>query len=163
MRLITDEEAEYWEALARQYGYVDKEGNIIPSRIALERVEKVWQLHVRIITPVTSAPHTEDLGKKTPPILFDRTPDGRIFLPGRWCQYIFEHLSDETILPPELRGQGKFLARHARFRDVLLPPGIETVAFDVMDEQRNWVRYEALPPLTQIVFEFEVPPDNHEV
>lgn len=162
MRLVTDKEAEQWDALARQHGYVDKEGNIIPSRIALEKVERVWHLCVRTITPVTAATHTEDLGPKAPPILFDRTPEGRMFLPGRWCQYIFEHLSEETVLPAELRGRTKFLARHARFRDVSLAPGIETVAFDVVDERGTWVRYEALPPLTPIVFEFELPPDDHE-
>lgn len=156
MRRVTDEEAERWEALAREHGFVNERGDLIPGRIRIDKVAS-GQLHITLLTPAPAEPRTEDLQAKPPPILFDRTPSGDIVLPGRWCQYVLEFLQADLTLAPEIRARAAFLSRHGQFPNVILPPNVETVMFLMPDSTGKEIAYEALPPLTQIILEWTVP------
>ncbi len=90
MRQITREEAESWLEVAREYGFVAEDGTFALGRFVTEEIDDDRNLLVRFITPLPAGQYTEaDIRPKTPPILFDRTGDGRIILPARWWQLKF--------------------------------------------------------------------------
>lgn len=161
MRRVTDEEAERWEALAREHGFVNERGDLIPGRFRIEKVMP-GQLHITLLTPAPAERHTEDLQRKAPPILFDRMPSGEIVLPGRWSQYVLESLHTDPTLPPEIRAGAAVLSRRGQFPNVILPPDVETVMFLIPDSTGKEIPYEALPPLTQIILEWTVTVEQGE-
>ena len=166
MRPVTPEEGEAWRALARQYGFVNEQGDfalgrLIFAKFGLERVGAA-RIYVRFITPVPAGLYTEDLQRKSPPILFDRTAEGEVILPGRWWQLNFERLSEDRDAPADVRRRAALLARHARFSDALLPADMETIAILAPDEKGELVPHEAAPPGTQAVILVEGLPARQE-
>lgn len=155
MRLVTPEEAEAWRALARQYGFVNDQGDFALGRFVFEKfgLERVGaaRIYVRFITPVPAGLYTEELQRKTPPILFDRTAEGEVIIPGRWWQRNFERLSEDPEAPPDVRQRAAVLARQARFSDAVLPADMETIAILAPNEQGELVPHEAVPPGTEAV------------
>ncbi|MBI2073132.1 MAG: hypothetical protein HYT81_08895 [Gemmatimonadetes bacterium] len=166
MRPVTNEEAEEWTALARRYGFVNEQGDFALGRFVfgkfgLERVGAA-RLYVRFITPVPAGLYTEDLQRKTPPILFDRTAEGQVILPGRWWQGNFERLSEDPQAPADVRQHAARLARHARFSDALLPASVETIAILAPDERGELAPHEAVPPGTEAVILVAGAPEQQE-
>lgn len=166
MRPVTKEEAEAWTALARQYGFVNEQGDLALGRLVFEKfgLERVGaaRIYVRFITPVPAGLYTEDLQRKTPPIRFDRTAEGEIIIPGRWWHLNFERLGEDASAPPDVRQQAARMARHARFSDALLPASLETIAIVVPDEKGEMVPHEAVPPGTRAVILVEGSPERQE-
>jgi hypothetical protein len=146
MREVTQAEAASWTALAEEHGFTDESGDLEPGRFAVESFEGDT-LTLRTITPIVAGLYTEDLRRKTPPIMFDRTAGGEIVLPGRWWAHMLERLSDGLEDAGDLRAAAgaRQLAREASFLDVALPADTDTIAFlaPVDDEL---VVHEALPP-----------------
>lgn len=155
LRRVTEEEAERSEALAREYGFVNERGDLIPGRIRIERVTP-GEIHITLLTPAPAEARIGDLQAKPPPILFDRLPSGEIVLPGRWTKYVLEFLHRDPTVSPEIRAA---LPQPAQvlFPNVILPPDVETVMFLIPDSTGKEIPYEALPPLTQIILEWTVP------
>lgn len=147
MRKVTKREADEWMALARQHGFVNEEGQVALGRFQTEPAAG-GRIKITFLTPVIAGPDTEDLRPKTPPILFDRTPDGHIILPGRWWQYMFEQLAEDESVPGDIRRTAALAARHVFAEDALLPPDTDTIAMAVPDATGAMVTYEALPPGT---------------
>jgi hypothetical protein len=149
MRQVTHEEAERWTAKAREYGFVNAEGNIALGRFVLER-DETGQLYVEFVTPCPAGFYDEELRPKTPPILFDRTPTGGIILPGRWWQLTFERLSEDEAVPAEVRKGTALMSRGVEFGDAILPPDTDTISFLAPDWEGELVQHEALPPGTRV-------------
>ena len=149
MRQVTREEAEAWTEMARQYGFVNADGQIALGRYVVE-IAETGQLSVEFVTPCPAGLHDEDLHPKIPPILFDRTPAGEIILPGRWWQLTFQRLSEDESAPAEVRKNAALLARGADFGNALLPPDTDTISFLAPNWEGNLVRHEALPPGTRV-------------
>ncbi|MBI2080121.1 MAG: hypothetical protein HYT86_00070 [candidate division NC10 bacterium] len=166
MRVVTPEEAEEWRALARQYGFVNEQGDFALGRFVFEKfgLERVGagRVYVRFITPVPAGLYTEDLQRKGPPILFDRTAEGQIIIPGRWWQSSFERFGEDPAVPADVRRQAARIAHHGRFSDAVLPADVETIAILVPDEKGEPVPHEALPPGTRAVILVEGVPDQPE-
>lgn len=155
MRSVTKEEAEEWTALARQSGFVNEQGDFALGRFVFEKFgrERVGagRVYVRFITPVPAGLYTEDLQRKVPPILFDRTPEGEVILPGRWWQLNFERLGEDAQTPADVRHRAALMARRARFSDAVLAADIETIAILAPDEKGKLVPHEAVPPATRAI------------
>lgn len=166
LRPVTKEEAEEWRALARQYGFVNEQGDFALGRFVFEKfgLERVGaaRIYVRFITPVPAGLYTEDLQRKSPPILFDRTAEGQVILPGRWWQRNFERLSEDAQAPADVRQRAALLARRARFSDAILPADVETIAILASDDKGELVPHEAVPPETKTVILVEGVPDQQE-
>ncbi len=88
--------------------------------------------------------------EKSPPIMFDRKPTGEIILPGRWWQAMFERLSENEEVPPDIRRTAAVAARSVRVSDGLLPADTDTIEIKAPDSQGNPVVHEALPPETVV-------------
>lgn len=149
MRRVTREEAESWTSLARQYGFINADGDIALGRFVLEHDE--GQTWVRFITPVVASLHTErDARPKTPPILFERTEAGEIILPGRWWQRMFESLAGDETVPADVRRTAVGAARTVFVSDCLVPAAVETITFLAPTDTGELVVHEALPPGTRV-------------
>ncbi len=147
MRKITLQEAHEWMALAREHGYVNDDGDVALGRFQVEETPG-GQLRLTFLTPVIAGMYSEELQPKTPPILFDRTPDGRIIIPGRWWQAMFEALAEIESVQEDERRLSAVAARHIVVGDALLPPETDTIEMRVPDEDGAYVNHEALPPGT---------------
>lgn len=150
MRRVTREEAERWTALARQYGFTNEQGDFQLGRYIIEA--DAGGMFVRFITPVPAGMYTEDLKKKTPPIMFTRTARGEIILPGQSWQTMFETVSRDPDAPAEVRRSAAEAAASVTVGDVLLPPDFETISIVAPDADGNLVVHEAIPPETRIPF-----------
>ncbi len=148
MRQVTQEEADEWMSLARQYGFATEEGSFALGRFIVEETSGA-EICLQFITPVPAGLYTEQLQPKTPPIQFDRTPAGEIILPGRWWQHMFECLSEDVEVPEDVRRKAKAMARHSFTGDALLPPTTETILISAPDDKGEMVPTEALPPRTR--------------
>jgi hypothetical protein len=73
MRAATQEEAERWTALAEAHGFTNETGDVALGRFIVESVDESG-LTLRFITPLVAGLYTEELEKKTPPVMFG--PDG---------------------------------------------------------------------------------------
>jgi hypothetical protein len=164
MRPVTERETADWTALARQYGFVDERGDFalgrfVFGRFSLERVGAA-RMYMRFITPVPAGLYTEELERKTPPILFDRTAEGEVIIPGRWWQRNFERLGEDPQTPGDIRKRAALLARYARFSDAVLPASLETIAILAPDDKGELVPHEAVPPGTEAVILVEGIPEQ---
>lgn len=149
MRRVTREEAEAWTSLARQYGFVNADGDIALGRYVLE--QEAGQTWVHFITPVVAGLYTErDARPQTPPILFERTDAGEIILPGRWWQRMFESLGGDENVPEDVRRGAAVAARTVLVSDYLVPAVVETISFLAPNDAGEMVVHEALPPGTRI-------------
>jgi len=155
MRRITQQEAEQWVELARQHGFYDDQKGFRLGRYVVEGSEggTIW---IRFVTPVPAGRFTEGLDKKTPPIMFDRTADGQIILPGRRWQLTFEKLSADASAPDEVRAGASTMARLAQFADALLPADTDTVGLNTYDDDGTPLSTEALPPETRAVLHYSI-------
>jgi len=147
MRRITQEEADEWMSLAREYGFVSEEGFALGRFIVEEMAGE--EVYLQFITPLAAGPYTEQLESKTPPIQFDRTPAGEIIIPGRWWAHMFELQSEAAHVPEDLRRKSANLSRRIHVSDVLLPPTTDTIQISIPDEEGKMVPTEALPPGTR--------------
>src|SRR2546427_633461 len=102
MREITEAECEEWAALAREHGFADEEGRFELGRFVTE-VMGEGLLRLVFITPLAAGAEDENLKAKTPPVMFDRTQDGRIILPGRWWQHMLERLAESDNASDDFR------------------------------------------------------------
>jgi hypothetical protein len=145
MRRVTAEEAAYWQELAEEHGFTDEDGNIALGRFRVERVDRNT-IALRFITPIVAGLYTDGLEEKQPPIMFDRTANGEIIIPGRWWQHMFEKLS-ETDDDEDIR-RTAFSAAHGavRFHDSHIPSDVETIRFLAPNASGQLVLHEALPP-----------------
>ncbi len=146
MRLPSKEEVESWTALARDYGFLNEEGEIGLGRFVTEPGEEGY-INVRFITPVPAGLYTEDTIKpKTPPVMFGRTPAGEIILPGRWWASCFKALSEDPDVPDDVRQSALSVSRFCRIADALLPPETDTIEILCPDDKGQMVPHEALIP-----------------
>jgi hypothetical protein len=145
MRKITREEGERWQALAREHGFVNASGDFLLGRFVTE-TDAHGSLVIRVITPIPASLYTEDLERKTPPIMFDRTPSGEILLPGRLWQSMFECLSEDPAAPSEVRAAATRLAHSIDASDAHLPAATDTISILAPDADGKPVSTEALPP-----------------
>ncbi len=145
MRKVTPQEVKEWVELAEAHGHTDAHGNVAPGRFTVSQ-ERPGEYVLTLVTPLPAPPRTPDLRRKTPPIMFDRTPDGDIVLPlGRWLDFMFEEASRDQ--PPEGRMLARALSRAAfTAGDAILPAETDTIEFVLPDEDGNPVVVEALPP-----------------
>jgi hypothetical protein len=116
MRKITNG-SEGWMALAQERGR-QRQGEVALGRFHVEETPN-GQLRLTFLTPVVAGTYSEELQRKTPPILFDRTPEGQIIVPGRWWQAMFErgrieHPEERFSAPP--RGTRRRLIAAERTR-----------------------------------------------
>jgi len=146
MRKITQQEAEQWIALAEAHGFTDSEGRFALGRFVVEGRDDEGHVLLRVITPIPAGLYTEALRKKTPPILFDRTPAGEIILPGRWWQHMFEGLSAHEEVPEATRQAAAAAAATIAVPDVYLPADTDTIEITAPDADGEPVTHEALPP-----------------
>jgi hypothetical protein len=145
MRPVTAEEAARWQQLAEEYGCTDEDGNIAMGRFRVKRVDGNT-IALQFITPIVAGLHTDELEEKQPPIMFDRTANGEIIIPGRWWQHMFEKLS-ETDYDEDIRRTAFSVAHGAvRFHDSHVPSDVETIAFLAPNANGQLVLHEALPP-----------------
>jgi hypothetical protein len=148
MRQISPRECEQWIDLARRYGFTSDDGSINFGEFVYEEGEPpVW----RFITPIRATDYTPNLQRKTPPILFDRTPTGEILLPGRLVQHVFARfaakLEDAAAnTSDDMRGMAWQAARTLPPGDVLFPADTETFLLGAQDHEGNVIAYEVLPP-----------------
>lgn len=149
MRRVSPDETAAWLELARAHGFVDAEGHVQLGRHVVEDLGDVWAL--RLVTPLPAEPVTDDLQPKAPPIRFDRTPLGQVIIPGRWWATLFERVSADPTVTPEVRQEALRLAREGRFADTLLPPDTDTVVLPLPDREGRPVPWEALLPGTRLV------------
>jgi hypothetical protein len=151
MRAITQEDAERWTSLANEHGYVTDDGNILIGRYTIEEGLRSDSMSIRVIIPIIAGPYTDLLERKTPPIMFDRTDDGRIVLPGRWWQRLFEKVSEDESVDDDLAAYAAAASRQLVFEDVYLPADFETISFlaALVDSDGDEpVQHEAIPPDT---------------
>jgi hypothetical protein len=146
MRSVTRDEANEWMALAQEHGYVNKQGQLELGRFEFEPEVQA----IRIVTPFIAPLFKEDLTRKTPPIQFDRTPDGQLIIPGRLWQDVMSRLSEVEDLTEELRAAAAQAARHMHVEDAYLPAETYTIAMRAPDDQDEVVTFEALKPGTYI-------------
>jgi hypothetical protein len=147
LRKITRAEYKRWIVLAREHGFVNHEGRVALGRFVLESSDD-GRLKLRFLTPVPAGLYSEDLKKKTAPIMFDRTENGKIILPGRWWQLMFEKLSEESSAPPEIRRIAAVAARVVAVSNTFLPANTDTIEISAPDEDGNMLLHEALAPDT---------------
>ena len=147
MRKITQKGADRWIAMARERGLVNEDGELALGRFQVEAAPN-GQLRLTFLTPLVAGTYSEALQRKTPPILFDRTPEGQIIIPGRWWQSMFETLAALDAVPEGERQLSAVAARHVVVEDALLPPETDTIEMRVPDEDGAYVTHEAVPPGT---------------
>ena len=147
MRKISQSEADEWMGLARERGFVNDRGELALGRFQVEAAAG-GQLRLTFLTPLVAGTYSADLQRKTPPFLFDRTPDGRIIIPGRWWQSMFETLAALDAVPEGERQLSAVAARHVVVKDALLPFETDTIEMRVPDEDGAYVTHEAVPPGT---------------
>ena len=147
MRQVTQEEADEWMSLAREYGFTTEDGFALGRFIVEEMAGQ--EIYLQFITPLAAGLHTEQLESKTPPIQFDRTPAGEIIIPGRWWAHMFELVSEAANVPEDLRRKSAILSRRTHVSDVLLPQTTETILISTPDDEGKMVPTEALPPRTR--------------
>ena len=147
MRKITRQEADAWMALARARGFVRDDGEVALGRFQVEEARN-GQLRLTFLTPLVAGTYSAALQRKTPPIRFDRTPEGQIIIPGRWWQSMFETLAGLESVPEDERRLSAVVARHVVVENALLPPETDTIEMRVPDEDGAYVTHEALPPGT---------------
>ena len=149
MRKITQQEADEWLVLARECGFVSDDGEVALGRFQVQEARN-GHLRLTFLTPVVAGTYSAELQRKSPPILFDRTPEGQIIIPGRWWQSMFENLAATKSGPADERRLSAIVARHVFVEDALLPPETDTIEMRVPDEHGAYVTHEALPPGTAL-------------
>src|SRR5262245_48988812 len=158
MRKITRQEAEQWTDLARRRGFINDKGSIALGRFTIEPGSRPMQ--VRLLTPMVAGEYTDDLQRKQPPVLFDRTATGEIVLPGRWWKHMFEKMADAEDRPADIRHPAVKAARFVLVDDLDLPADTDTIEMEAPDEDGRVVTFEALPPGT--VFTLRITPVTGE-
>jgi hypothetical protein len=149
LRNVTQAEAKQWIELARKHGHVHEEGGIALGRFIVETDSAPGTVRLRFATPLAAGHFSgATLEKKTPPIMFDRSPAGEIIIPGRWWQSMFERFSEleGEDVPSDAKATAARAARAVRVDDILMPAETDTIAFRAPDEDGNEVVHEARPP-----------------
>ena len=119
MRKMTQKEAEEWTELVRKEGF---------GRLKLESQDD-RKLTLKLITPLIAEPYSnQNLKRKHSPIMFDRTQNGEIIIPGRWWVDMTERLSEDAILESD-RESLLQLSRMMDCQDTLLTPDTDTIEF----------------------------------
>jgi hypothetical protein len=146
MRSITAEEAKRWMQLAEEQGHV-RDGHFELGRFRTEfdREHDPPLIHLRIVTPIVAPERDEELQPKTPPIMFDRTEDGRLIIPGRWIANVFEGAAMMPETSAAERAVGLQFAR-AMIPDMYMPADFDTIEVEAPNEEGEFVVFEALPP-----------------
>jgi hypothetical protein len=157
VRKLTPQEREHWSALFAEHG----RGTFVvhkPERVVFEQIggsdASAIEVVIRLVTPLGADDYEEKietLAPKLSPILFDRTADGSIVIPERWCQRWFEILYGSN---PWLMANA---VRRGHFCDCVLPTSTDTV--EVIREDANGapVSWEALPPGTLLTVRVRLP------
>ncbi len=154
LRNVTREEAERWIELARQHGAVNEKGEIGVGRFKVTGEGDGW-IELKFFTPLVAEDYTEDLKRKTPPIMFNRNERGEILIPGRWWADWFEHAAVVPDAPLQTRTAARHLSRHAVIEDVALPADTDTISFEMPDENGHFVIHEALPPGGHVIIRLQ--------
>jgi hypothetical protein len=140
-----------WIRLARQYGGMDEHGNLLADgRVLIEAVDEAERrITARLITPLRAGIYTDDLQRKPPPFLFDRTRDGRVMLPGRWFVTVLEGIRDDPTRPAAERALAARARTAGQFLDVMIPAFLVTRTTVTWSATGEEVECELLsPPLT---------------
>ncbi len=149
MRLPTRQETEEWCALARDHGFLNDEGQFDLGKFLVVEGEGESSIGIKFITPVAAGSYTEDmLQRKSPPVLFERTAEGDIILPGRWWVSMLEALSDNDDLSAEDRERALIASRHVEVANTFLPVSTDTIDILAPDPDGTLVSHEALKPGT---------------
>ena len=153
MRKVTQKEAEEWTTLAAEHGFVNDEGGIALGRFTIDEEESVdKRIVIRIVTPIIAPLYTHQGNKlKSPPILFDRTTDGQIIIPGRWWADMFDRMSGDSKISEPIAEKAFLVSRKSEVPDMFLPPSTDTISFRAPDENGQVITFEALPPGGKIV------------
>jgi hypothetical protein len=151
MRKATQEETNNWMSLAKEHGFIDESGGISIGRFVIESfINK--RIVLKLITPLIAPLYTHHGNNlKSPPILFDRTPDGLIIIPGRWWAGMFDSLSEHPVVAGSVRDKAIPASRVIKIPDALLPPDTDTISFLAPDDNGKPIPFEALPPGGKIV------------
>src|SRR5262249_43445386 len=88
---------------------------------------------------------------KASPILFDRAPDGRVLIPGRWCRRWIERFCESH------RWLMENVVRRGEFDDCMLPATTDTVALELEDAYGTPLTWEFLPPGTLLTVRVRLP------
>ena len=137
-----------------QHGFVDEEGKFKLGRYTSEDMEE-GVMAIRLITSLPAGLFTENLEPKSPPIRFDRTPEGQIIIPGRWWAHTLEKLSMADEFPLDVRQGAARASREVDFGDTLLPADTDTIEILAPDSDGNLVPHEAIKPDTCFEMSFQ--------
>lgn len=154
---ITDDAEAMGEAcmeLLREQGLITSDGYVAAGQCLLLPHPGCGLFSLLAVTPVPADQYTHDLRRKPSPIRFDRTAKDEIVLPGRWLLARFEEITDSPVASKPLRALALNMSRRAvEFRDLVLPPVVETVAIEVTEKDGTVTTVEALPPGFVVSFE----------
>ena len=147
MRKVTRQEADEWLALAKHHGFTNDTGGFALGRFITEPTDEEGTIRVRFITPAPAGLYTESgLHRKTPPILFDRTPSGDIIIPGRWWASMLEALAGHSDVPKDVGATASIASRHIVISDAYLPAETDTISISAPGVDGEPVSTEALIP-----------------
>lgn len=148
MREVTPNEARAWTELAEEHEATDSHGSIATGRFVTHRLGPDV-LELELVTPLVSGEISEQLERKQPPVMFDRTTTGELVIPlGRWIRDAFERLAEDDETPDDV-AYSAHVAAHGGVNmpaTVLLPADTDTIAFQLPDEDGEMITHEALPP-----------------
>jgi hypothetical protein len=148
MRRPTQAEVGARMAQAKELGLVNEEGLFALGRYHVEGQHPDGGLALVFDTPVVASLEGPDLQPMQPPIMFDRTEDGRIILPSRWWQHTFEKVAQSEETPAEVRREAWIAAQTVVVPDAYLPSDTDTIEIMAYDRADNLVPFEALKPGT---------------
>jgi hypothetical protein len=157
MRAITPDEAQTWTELAQKHSATDAHGSIAPGRFITHQVGQ-GVIELELVTPLVAGEISEQLKRKDPPIMFDRTATGELVIPiGRWLRDMFEYMAEDAATPDDVAEPAR-LAGHGGIDlppTVLLPANTDTIEFVLPGESGEMVSHEALPPGGRITLRLE--------
>ena len=133
-------------AIVRDQGLTNAQGDVIMGRCILLPPSGRPGLHLLLVTPWPADGYDETLKRKPSPVRFERTPQGRITLPGRTMLAKLEELADNPAASEAGRAAALKLTRVALpVPPLVLPSQAQTVALAVTDRDGSRRIIEALP------------------
>ena len=151
MREPTDEELKEWRKRAGEHGFLDEDGQMAPGKFSID-LEETGENVLTLITPFPAGRYNpKTLELKKPPILFDRTDQGKIIFWGSWIIDFLEWLSEAETFPDYIREMAFKASRSLIPEDGFFPVDMDTIAIVLPDESGQSVLFEALPPGLRLV------------
>jgi hypothetical protein len=139
------ETAERLMEFIRAHGAMDRDGEQVYFGRCILLPPTGRGLSLLLITPCPADEYDEALARKPSPVLFERTENDEIIVPGRWLVTKLEELSMNAAATAELRVLALDLSRRSHVPRIVLPPQAETVAIKVAETDGTERVFEALP------------------